>query len=82
MASLTTEEAKSDVVCSHTPGADVESSAAAMRSSAAAEGAQVDTVQLIQQVMADAVVVEGRSPLESGQPGVGQDCVVRARIAG
>jgi hypothetical protein len=47
-----------------------------------AEGTQIDTVQLIQQIAADAVVVEGSSPLESGQPSVGQDRVVRTRISG
>ena len=47
-----------------------------------AEGAQVDTVQLIKQVMADAVVVEGRSQLESREPGVGEDRVVGTRVVG
>jgi hypothetical protein len=47
-----------------------------------AEGAQVDTEQLIEQVAADGVVVEGRSPLESGQSGVGQDRVVGTHVVG
>ena len=47
-----------------------------------AERVQVDTLQLIQQVVADAVVVEGRSPLESGQPGFGEYRVVCTRVVG
>ena len=70
------------MVCSHTTGCGRGILCGSDAFERSAEGAQVDTVQLIQQVVADAVVVKGRSPLESGPPGVGENRVVRARVVG